>query len=431
MKVLMVEPGKSPYETEIEGGLESLQAAVGGDIQATYPFDDLVGLICNDEGKLIGLPLNRALYDDEGHLYDIVPGNFLIVGLGEEDFTDLPADLIEKYTERFKYPEKFFRLAGEIVAVKQPLPPEEKQQPASVMEEPGRDDIRLDDTTDLAFDLDEFFRQNSGAYADLYPDSHAEKERMADELLSGDTGKIRMRLAAFEREEHMEGETAPLLARISSYEKEYGISTYSIYQLGLSDNTDNLRFMSLDWLESKGFSVDRDHYQMVYARQREPGETLEDIYRRFNIDHPEDFRGHSLSVSDVVVLHENGADAAYYVDSIGFKELPGFLKPENYLKNAEMAMEDDYGMIDGIINNGPRKTVAELEEQSRNGTPISLLELAQAVQREDAEKRRAQQPVRREKSGEKPSILAKLKTPSVADTKSVKSAPKRSAEREL
>ena len=85
----------------------------------------------------------------------------------------------------------------------------------------------------------------------------------------------------------------------------------------------------------------------------------------------------------------------------------------------------------GIINNGPRKTVAELEEQSKTGTPISLLELAQAVQREDAEKRRAQQPVRREKSGEKPSILAKLKTPSVADTKSVKSAPKRSAEREL
>ena len=123
--------------------------------------------------------------------------------------------------------------------------------------------------------------------------------------------------------------------------------------------------------------------------------------------------------------------SCHYVDSWGFKELPGFLKPENYLKNAEMAMEDDYGMIDGIINNGPRKTVAELEEQSKTGTPISLLELAQAVQREDEEKHRAQQPVRREKSGEKPSILAKLKTPSVADTKSVKSAPKRSAEREL
>ena len=324
MRVLMVEPGKSPYETEIEDGLESLQAAVGGDIQATYPFDDLVGLICNDEGKLMGLPLNRALYDDESHLYDIVPGNFLIVGLGEEDFTDLPADLMEKYTERFKYPEKFYRLAGEIVAVKQPLPPEEKEKPAPVVEEPDGDDARFDDTTDLAFDLDEFFRQNSGAYAGLYPDSHAEKGRMADELLSGDTGKIRMGLAAFEREEHMEGETAPLLARISSYEKEYGISTYSIYQLGLSDNADNLRFMSLDWLERKGLSVDRDHYRMVYAGQREPGETLEDIYRRFNIGHPEDFKGHSLSVSDVVVLHGNGADAAWYVDSIGFQELPDF-----------------------------------------------------------------------------------------------------------
>ena len=82
--------------------------------------------------------------------------------------------------------------------------------------------------------------------------------------------------------------------------------------------------MSLDWLESKGLSVDRDNYRMVYAMQREPGETLEDIYRRFNIDHPEDFKGHSLSVSDVVVLHGDGADTAYYVDSIGFKELPDF-----------------------------------------------------------------------------------------------------------
>ena len=120
MKVLMVEPGKSPYETEIEGGLESLQAAVGGDIQATYPFDDLVGLICNDEGKLLGMPLNRALYDDGGRIYDIVAGNFLIVGLGEEDFTDLSPELMKKFSEQFKHPEKFARIAGEIIAVKQP-----------------------------------------------------------------------------------------------------------------------------------------------------------------------------------------------------------------------------------------------------------------------------------------------------------------------
>ena len=121
MKVLMVEPGKTPYETEIDSGLKSLQAAVGGDIQAVYPYDDPVGLICNEEDKLMGLPLNRALYDDDGRMYDIVAGNFLIVGLGEEDFTDLPADLMAKYGEQFKHPEKFARIAGEIIAVKQPV----------------------------------------------------------------------------------------------------------------------------------------------------------------------------------------------------------------------------------------------------------------------------------------------------------------------
>lgn len=130
MKVLMVEPGKSPYAAEIESGLKSLQAAVGGDIQAVYPYEDPVALICNDEGKLMGrLPLNRALFDDDGHVYDIVSGNFLIVGLGEEDFTDLSPDLMEKYGEQFKYPEKFARIAGEIIAVKQPATNEHREKP--------------------------------------------------------------------------------------------------------------------------------------------------------------------------------------------------------------------------------------------------------------------------------------------------------------
>lgn len=129
MKVLMVEPGKSPYAAEIESGLKSLQAAVGGDIQAVYPYEDPVALICNEEGKLMGLPLNRALFDDDGHIYDIVSGNFLIVGLGEEDFTDLSPDLMEKYGEQFKYPEKFARIAGEIIAVKQPATNEHQEKP--------------------------------------------------------------------------------------------------------------------------------------------------------------------------------------------------------------------------------------------------------------------------------------------------------------
>ena len=328
MQVLMVEPGKVPYAAEIGEGLEPLQAAVGGDIQAVYPYDDPVALICNEEGKYMGLPLNRALHDDEGNIYDIVAGNFFLCGLGEEDFTDLPADLMEKYRQQFEHPEQFVRIAGKILAVKQPVPsPEEQEAQRAQMaaQEAQREEMRLDESTDLAFDLDVFLRQYSDAYADMHPVFHEEKERMADELLSGQTGKIRMRMATVIQEEHLNGEAGPLLDRIAAYEKEYGISAYSIYQLDLSDSTDDLRFMSLDWLEKKGLPVDRDNYQMVYAAELSPGETLEDIYTRFNIDHPEDFKGHSLSVSDVVVLHEKGSDTAYYVDSIGFKEVPDFL----------------------------------------------------------------------------------------------------------
>ena len=222
------------------------------------------------------------------------------------------------------------------------------------------------------------------------------------------------------------------------YEKAFldnPADSFAIYQLRDNDDTARLHYMNSEYLEKKGLSVQKENYAAVYAgdldRRGDTQDKLNELYETFNIRRPENFRGHSLSVSDIVALKQNGVVSCHYVDSWGFKELPGFLKPENYLKNAEMAMEDDYGMIDGIINNGPRKTVAELEEQSRNGTPISLLELAQAVHREDEEKRHAQQPVRREKSSEKPSILAKLKASPVADTKSVKSAPKRSAEREL
>ena len=99
MKVLMVEPGKSPYETEIEGGLESLQAAVGGDIQATYPFDDLVGLICNDEGKLLGLPLNRPLWDGA----DVLAGPGFLAGCDNEgNLTSLPQSAMDFYKEKFR-----------------------------------------------------------------------------------------------------------------------------------------------------------------------------------------------------------------------------------------------------------------------------------------------------------------------------------------
>ena len=122
LTVLVVEPMKEPYVKEIDPGLHALQAEVGGDIAASYPFDDPVGLVLNDEGKLIGLDLNRSLWDEHGEIYDIVAGTFLVVGLGEESFTSLPPELAQKYMEHFKQPEQFINLNGQIVAL--PVEPE-------------------------------------------------------------------------------------------------------------------------------------------------------------------------------------------------------------------------------------------------------------------------------------------------------------------
>ena len=102
MTVLVVEPRKPPYTAEIPVGLDGLSDAVGGPIAATYPFDEQVGLICNDEGRNMGLELNRALYDGRGQAYDVIRGTFVIAGLGDGCFTSLPEDLVEKYSRRFQ-----------------------------------------------------------------------------------------------------------------------------------------------------------------------------------------------------------------------------------------------------------------------------------------------------------------------------------------
>lgn len=117
LSVLVVEPGKKPYTKEIDGRLESLQHEVGGYIQAVYPFEEPVAIICNEEGKLEGLSLNRALRDEDGNIYDIIAGKFLVVGLGEEDFTSLTPELNKQFSERFKNPEAFYRRGNEIVVM--------------------------------------------------------------------------------------------------------------------------------------------------------------------------------------------------------------------------------------------------------------------------------------------------------------------------
>ena len=139
--------------------------------------------------------------------------------------------------------------------------------------------------------------------------------------------------------------------------------------------------------------------------------TLERLYEIFNLNRPGDFTGHSLSVSDIVALKQDGVVSYHYCDSVGFKELPDFQK-ENYLKAAEMSTEDDYGMIDGIINNGKQPTAAELEQQAKSGQPISLMDLADAVHRE-----------------KKPSVLEKLKDQPQQPPR--KSKSRKSKEKEL
>ena len=125
MNVLMVEPGKAPYETQIGNDLQSMQSVVGGYIQAVYPFEQPVALVCNEYGKRDGLPFNRALRDSDGNVYDIIAGNFFIAGLGQSDFADLPRELAEQFAERFRQPEIFMHVDDKIVAA--PMPDEQTQ----------------------------------------------------------------------------------------------------------------------------------------------------------------------------------------------------------------------------------------------------------------------------------------------------------------
>ena len=213
-----------------------------------------------------------------------------------------------------------------------------------------------------------------------------------------------------ERQEHQQEREQAFLAQ--------NRDCFAIYQVS-RDDPQNVRFMNLDWLKSHDISIERSNYYLIYtAPLRESGtvpEQLEKLYEQFNLQKPADFHSPSISVSDIVAIKQDGKVSCHYCDSVGFTQIPGFL-PENPLKNAEMAVEDDYGMIDGIINNGAKEpTVAELEQQARSGQPISLMALAAATHREEREKKK--------------SVMEQLKSQPKAEHK--KTAPKKSAEREI
>lgn len=244
--------------------------------------------------------------------------------------------------------------------------------------------------------------------------------------------------------------------------------TFSIYQLKRGDETRNLRFEPYDRLLAAGNTVDRANYELVYSAELAPGASLEDIFVRFNIDHPKDFTGHSLSMSDIIVLHQEGKETAHYIDRGGYREVPEFLgeqkqltpdrletgetirtprgtfyvtamtreqmeaagygfhhqsddgkyfimgngtrafavaaEPENPLRAAEQTTEQNYNMIDGVINNTPpTPTADELEARAKAGQQISLADYAAAVKADEGREKAAPQ------KEEKPSIRAQLK----------------------
>ena len=328
---------------------------------------------------------------------------------------------------------------------------------------------------DIAFDMDEFFRQNDPQYAAEHPEAHAAKEEIYENLMAGRISALEEKLAALGQtqadylpseiekfkdatgyEEFLDFDPAEvkaaledpnrsrvdeMLAAAEKAEREYAaeaaayaqtpaaiveqaraaqgepVGSFSIYQLKGGNETLDYRFEPLDSIHRNGLSVKPENYELVYEAPLTAKDDLESIYTRFNVDRPADFTGHSLSVSDIVVLHQGGKDTAHYCDRTGFSEVPEFLQPaqksreiteriqtprgsfylcgmtreqmeadgygfhhasedgkylimangtqayavradapekDNPLRTAEMTLEDDYGMIDGVINNGRR-----------------------------------------------------------------------------
>ena len=368
---------------------------------------------------------------------------------------------------------------------------------------------------DIAFDMDEFFRQNDPQYAAEHPEAHAAKEEIYESLMAGRISTLDEKLAALGQtqgdylpseiekfkdatgyEEFLDFDPAEIKAALENpdksridemlafaekAEREYAAEaaayvqtpadiaeqaqavprdTFSIYQLKSGNETLDYRFEPLDAIRNNGLSVKPENYELVYTAPLTEQDSLESIYTRFNINHPADFKGHSLSVSDIVVLHQDGENTAHYCDRFGFSQVPEFLQPEraaevtiptpdqmatqeristprgsfcvtnmtreqmeaagygvhhqsddgkylimgngtrafavlaqqpeqdNPLRTAEMTLEDDYGMIDGVINNGRRgEELEKAQEYADRTTPEkpSIRERLEDAKRECAE----------------------------------------------
>ena len=219
-----------------------------------------------------------------------------------------------------------------------------KEKPEPEAAAPGKSGAqeKADAAPKEAFTPETIYRVRRNPYGDSRENSYLlqayvtqenGRAKMGDVLFTGTPEKCRELMGQLKSGELTEGDVKQLYAKAQETAQTAGQDkdTFSIYQIKGGDGTRDLRFEPYDRLQAAGNVVDRANYELVYSAPLAPGTSLEDIYTRFNIDHPKDFKGHSLSVSDVVVLHQDGQDAAHYVDSFGYKEVPEFLQEQKQL----------------------------------------------------------------------------------------------------
>ena len=342
---VVVEPGTKPEIKEIDSSLEGLQALVGGYIQAVYPYEDPVGIVCNEEAKLEGLPLNRALRDADGEIYDIVAGTFAIVGLTDDSFGSLDSELALKYAKLFEQPEQFAKLGDRIVAI--PMISEEQQK----QETKEQKDFEVNmDTSGLSV---------SGHVGTWHTIDHMEVDGHTFFLMEHDT---------------YGDEAACLIV------DEHGKLSLSDVYGGFDEHTVDLlrqEVMPVDRMPDDSISVDEmKEYGygwggMLPMREEAAAEVMKSctVYRLYG----DDSEG---MVMDARELKDHSAQGGIFgVEKVEWKAA---LERENYLKAAEMSTEDDYGMIDGIINNGPKETAAKAPERGEKSSIMDRLKAAKS-----------------------------------------------------
>ena len=240
----------------------------------------------------------------------------------------------------------------------------------------------------LAKDVDELMQQYYPAYFERVTDRAAHLKELAEVIDHGNMFHVQAAMLHISQASaEYRARAAALFDRLENYR-----DTFTIYQLKGGPGMWDYRFEPLERLHAAGLAVDRTNYRRVYDAPLAGTDTLESICQRFNIDHPADYTGYSLSVSDIVVLHRDGKDTAHYVDSFGFPEVPQFLNaPQplaNYLETAEKTVEQNYNMLDGRINNTP--ATDSIEAQVKRGEAVSLSEIAAAAKEKSSVQKQLQ-----------------------------------------